>query len=73
LHAHYSGYCPQFDPLIDLMTAREHLIMYSRLRGVPEQYIAPSVERVGYVLAVLMVEEVLNISGHVCLAGCRLL
>jgi len=47
--------------------------MYSRLRGVPEQYIAPSVERVGYVLAVLMVEEVLNISGHVCLAGCRLL
>jgi ABC-type multidrug transport system ATPase subunit len=29
------GYCPQFDPLLDLMTAREHLTMYARIRGVP--------------------------------------
>eukprot|EP00002_Diphylleia_rotans_P011892 TRINITY_DN2339_c0_g1_i1.p1 TRINITY_DN2339_c0_g1~~TRINITY_DN2339_c0_g1_i1.p1 ORF type:complete len:1630 (+),score=380.69 TRINITY_DN2339_c0_g1_i1:63-4952(+) len=28
--------CPQFDPLLDLMTGREHLRMYGRLRGVPE-------------------------------------
>ena len=33
------GYCPQFDALIDLMTGRELLIMYSRLRGVPERHI----------------------------------
>jgi len=30
------GYCPQFDPLLDLMTAREHLTMYARLRGMTD-------------------------------------
>ncbi|XP_057605512.1 phospholipid-transporting ATPase ABCA3-like [Hippopotamus amphibius kiboko] len=30
------GYCPQFDPLLDYMTARETLIMYARLWGIPE-------------------------------------
>jgi ATP-binding cassette subfamily A (ABC1) protein 3 len=30
------GYCPQFDGLIELMTGRELLTMYARLRGVPE-------------------------------------
>lgn len=29
------GYCPQFDALFDDMTAREHLELYTRLRGVP--------------------------------------
>jgi len=29
------GYCPQFDALYDELTAREHLQLYSRLRGVP--------------------------------------
>ncbi|XP_065652510.1 phospholipid-transporting ATPase ABCA3 isoform X2 [Hydra vulgaris] len=33
------GYCPQFDSLNDLMTGREHLEMYCRLRGVPEKNI----------------------------------
>eukprot|EP00124_Ichthyophonus_hoferi_P000157 Ihof_evm21s5 gene=Ihof_evmTU21s5 len=28
------GYCPQFDALIELMTGRETLTMYARLRGV---------------------------------------
>eukprot|EP00002_Diphylleia_rotans_P030496 TRINITY_DN6270_c0_g1_i4.p1 TRINITY_DN6270_c0_g1~~TRINITY_DN6270_c0_g1_i4.p1 ORF type:complete len:1633 (-),score=415.86 TRINITY_DN6270_c0_g1_i4:245-5143(-) len=28
--------CPQFDPLLDLMTGREHLYLFGRLRGVPE-------------------------------------
>ncbi|CAB3983284.1 ATP-binding cassette sub-family A member 2 isoform X4 [Paramuricea clavata] len=31
------GYCPQFDALIDEMTAREHLMLYARLRGVPSK------------------------------------
>lgn len=31
------GYCPQFNPLLDLMTAREHLHMYASLKGVPSQ------------------------------------
>jgi ABC-type multidrug transport system ATPase subunit len=30
------GYCPQFDALIDTMTAREHLLFYCRIKGVPE-------------------------------------
>ena len=31
------GYCPQFDGLDSLLTAAEHLQLYARLRGVPEQ------------------------------------
>lgn len=31
------GYCPQFDALYDELTAREHLQLYSRLRGIPPQ------------------------------------
>nr|XP_042904131.1 ATP-binding cassette sub-family A member 2 isoform X3 [Parasteatoda tepidariorum] len=31
----YIGYCPQFDALYDELTAREHLILYSRFRGIP--------------------------------------
>ncbi|XP_072306658.1 retinal-specific phospholipid-transporting ATPase ABCA4-like isoform X1 [Eucyclogobius newberryi] len=30
------GYCPQFDALDELLTGREHLHLYARLRGVPE-------------------------------------
>jgi len=36
------GYCPQFDPLLDLMTSREHLTMFARLRGLPESRV-PSI------------------------------
>ena len=31
------GYCPQFDALCGLLTGREHLELYARLRGVPEK------------------------------------
>eukprot|EP01107_Rhizomastix_libera_P012285 TRINITY_DN3052_c0_g2_i1.p1 TRINITY_DN3052_c0_g2~~TRINITY_DN3052_c0_g2_i1.p1 ORF type:complete len:732 (+),score=213.63 TRINITY_DN3052_c0_g2_i1:292-2196(+) len=30
------GYCPQFDPLIDKMTGKEHLRLFGRLKGIPE-------------------------------------
>ena len=30
------GYCPQFDPTLDLLTARDHLILYGRVRGISE-------------------------------------
>uniref|UniRef100_UPI0037E7D1F5 phospholipid-transporting ATPase ABCA1 n=1 Tax=Semicossyphus pulcher TaxID=241346 RepID=UPI0037E7D1F5 len=33
------GYCPQFDAIDDLLTGREHLEFYARLRGVPEKEI----------------------------------
>ncbi|NWI00272.1 ABCA1 protein, partial [Tichodroma muraria] len=35
VHQHM-GYCPQFDAITDLLTGREHLEFYSRLRGIPE-------------------------------------
>ncbi|XP_053326101.1 retinal-specific phospholipid-transporting ATPase ABCA4 [Spea bombifrons] len=31
-----TGYCPQFDAVDELLTGREHLQLYGRLRGVPE-------------------------------------
>ncbi|KAG8513504.1 LOW QUALITY PROTEIN: ATP-binding cassette sub-family A member 3 [Galemys pyrenaicus] len=33
------SYCPQFDALLDYMTAREIMIMYARLSGIPENQI----------------------------------
>lgn len=38
------GYCPQFDALLDHMTGREMLVMYARLRGIPERLINACVE-----------------------------
>uniref|UniRef100_A0A4W2BVH4 ABC transporter domain-containing protein n=1 Tax=Bos indicus x Bos taurus TaxID=30522 RepID=A0A4W2BVH4_BOBOX len=38
------GYCPQSDPMLGHMTGREVLIMYARLRGVPEPDIGMYVE-----------------------------
>ncbi|XP_071953037.1 phospholipid-transporting ATPase ABCA3-like [Antedon mediterranea] len=39
------GYCPQFDALIDQMTGRETLVMYGRLRGLPESVIPKEVNK----------------------------
>jgi ABC-type multidrug transport system ATPase subunit len=36
---HNIGYCPQTDAIMPLLTAREHLIFFARLRGVPEKYV----------------------------------
>ncbi|XP_077380165.1 retinal-specific phospholipid-transporting ATPase ABCA4 isoform X2 [Festucalex cinctus] len=33
------GYCPQLDAIDELLTGREHLYLYARLRGVPEDEI----------------------------------
>ncbi|XP_042198563.1 phospholipid-transporting ATPase ABCA1-like [Callorhinchus milii] len=35
-----TGYCPQFDAITKLLTAREHLMLYAQLRGVPEPEVA---------------------------------
>ncbi|CAF0739890.1 unnamed protein product [Brachionus calyciflorus] len=32
------GYCPQKNAIFPLLTAKEHLIFYARLRGIPEEY-----------------------------------
>lgn len=34
------GYCPQFDAIDELLTAKEHLEFYARLRGVPEDEVS---------------------------------
>lgn len=31
------GYCPQFDALNPLLTTREHLELYARLRNIPSE------------------------------------
>lgn len=33
------GYCPQKNAIFPLLTAREHLTFYARVRGIPEKYI----------------------------------
>ncbi len=33
------GYCPQFDALFDNLTAKEHLQIYSVLRGISSEYV----------------------------------
>uniref|UniRef100_A0A8B9KMW3 P-type phospholipid transporter n=1 Tax=Astyanax mexicanus TaxID=7994 RepID=A0A8B9KMW3_ASTMX len=44
------GYCPQFDAIDDLLTGREHLEFYARLRGVPEQEVAEwGIQKLGLV------------------------
>jgi ABC-type multidrug transport system ATPase subunit len=34
------SYCPQFDALDSLLTAREHLYLYARLRGIERENIS---------------------------------
>ena len=40
----HMGYCPQFDSLIELMTGRELLTMFARLKGIKEKIIPTEVE-----------------------------
>ncbi len=37
------GYCPQFDALNSLLTAKETLELYAKIRGVPDHKIGPMV------------------------------
>lgn len=32
---HYMGYCPQFDALLENLTAKEHLDLYAAIKGIP--------------------------------------
>ncbi|XP_057694706.1 phospholipid-transporting ATPase ABCA1-like isoform X3 [Corythoichthys intestinalis] len=38
------GYCPQFDTMWGLLTGTEHLELYARLRGVPEESVTKVAE-----------------------------
>ena len=45
------GYCPQFDALLPLLTAREHLMLYARIKCVPEarveRFVAALISKLG--------------------------
>uniref|UniRef100_A0A8C7A8Y8 ABC transporter domain-containing protein n=1 Tax=Neovison vison TaxID=452646 RepID=A0A8C7A8Y8_NEOVI len=49
-HRHM-GYCPQSDAIFELLTGRQHLELFARLRGVPEAQVAQTatlgLERLG--------------------------
>jgi ATP-binding cassette subfamily A (ABC1) protein 1 len=32
------GYCPQFDALLDLLTVREHLELFAKVKGIPQSH-----------------------------------
>lgn len=38
------GYCPQFDALLDFLTVREHLVLFSHLKGLPIPQVEHEVE-----------------------------
>lgn len=40
---HKIGFCPQFDSLFDLLTGREHLELYARIKGIKPEYIKSAV------------------------------
>ncbi|ETP35909.1 hypothetical protein F442_16025 [Phytophthora nicotianae P10297] len=38
------GYCPQFDALHDLLTVKEQLQLYARVKGIPEPFVDAAVD-----------------------------
>jgi ATP-binding cassette subfamily A (ABC1) protein 3 len=38
------GFCPQVDPLLELMTGRDTLLMFGRLRGIPAERLHETVD-----------------------------
>ena len=39
------GYCPQHDALLDLLTVRDHLLLFGRLKGVSKQRLPGLVQK----------------------------
>ena len=39
------GYCPQFDSVLELLTAKEHLYLYAAIKGIPESIRGRMVEK----------------------------
>ena len=38
------GYCPQYDPLWEMFTLKEHIEIYSAIRGIPKADIPKTVK-----------------------------
>ena len=56
------GYCPQFDSLLDLMTGREHLEMFARLRGIPKSEIPQLVDKLLHRIGLHMFADKVSVS-----------
>jgi len=41
---HLIGYCPQFDAILDNLTAREHLELYAAIKGIPSNLREPLIK-----------------------------
>lgn len=39
------GYCPQFDALLENLTAKEHLNLYAAIKGIPSNMIDELVQK----------------------------
>ena len=39
------GYCPQFDSILELLTAKEHLYLYAAIKGIPSKIRGRMVEK----------------------------
>jgi len=37
------GYCPQFDAILELLTAKEHLYLYAAIKGIPKSLVSFSI------------------------------
>ncbi|KAM4820229.1 ATP-binding cassette sub-family A member 17-like isoform 2-T3 [Thomomys bottae] len=59
------GYCPQSDALPNFMTGREILVMYARIRGIPERHINICVNQIidDFVMLMYADQLIKNYSG----------
>ena len=39
------GYCPQFDAIFNLMTVREHLEFYAKIKKIPVEHVEPLIQQ----------------------------
>jgi len=51
------GYCPQFDALLDLLTVREHLQLFGRIKGLTGYALEESVQRLMLTLSLKPFEK----------------
>ena len=58
----YVGYCPQFDALIEKLTVKETLTMYSRLRGITSDQIDSEVQKL--ITKLLLTEYTDKLAGN---------
>jgi len=60
------GYCPQFDALLDLLTVREHLELYGRIKSVPEDKLEEMVQEKMRQMDIVQYE---NVQSHALSGG----